>query len=77
MALNRNVIGVLGGTIAAGILWMRWRRNHRRRSTISRLRGVGAGTMLVITGVATRWKSVRGLSRRVGMGLIGKSLAIR
>ena len=36
--LNRNIMGILGGTTAAGIFWMRWWRNHRRRTLTSRLR---------------------------------------
>jgi len=76
MVLNRNTIGILGGTTAAGIFLMRWRRNHRRRTMIVRIRSLATGSMLVIAGIATRWKSVRGLSRKVGIGLIEKSLAL-
>ena len=76
MVINRKTVGILGGTTAAGIFLMRWRRNHRRRTMIVRLRGLVTGSMLVIAGIATRWKSVRGFSRKVGMDLIEKSLAM-
>jgi hypothetical protein len=73
--LNRNIMGILGGTTAAGIVWMRWWRNHRRRTLTSRLRRMRAGTMLVMAGITTRWKGVRVLSRKVGKNLIQKSFA--
>jgi hypothetical protein len=74
--LNRNIMGILGGTTAAGIVWMRWWRNHRRRTLTSRLRRMRAGTMLVMAGITTRWKGIRVLSRKVGKNLIQKSFAI-
>ena len=73
--LNRNIMGILGGTTAAGIFWMRWWRNHRRRTLTSRLRGMRTGTMLVMAGMTTRWKGIRVLSKKVGKNLIQRSFA--
>jgi hypothetical protein len=74
--LNRKMMGILGGTTAAGIFWMRWWRNHRRRTLANRLRRMGTGTMLVMAGITTRWKGIRVLSRKVGKNLIQRSFAI-
>jgi hypothetical protein len=68
-------MGILGGTTAAGIFWMRWWRNHRRRTLISRLRRMRNGTVLVVAGITTRWKGIRVLSRKLGKNLIQKSFA--
>jgi hypothetical protein len=73
--LNRKRMGILGGTTAAGIFWMRWWRNHRRRTLISRLRGMRTGTVLVVAGITTRWKGIRVLSRKLGKNLIQRSFA--
>jgi hypothetical protein len=69
-------MGILGGTTAAGIFWMRWWRNHRRRTLTSRLRRMRTGSVLVMAGITTRWKGIRVLSRKVGKNLIQKSFAI-
>jgi hypothetical protein len=74
--LNRKIMGILGGTTAAGIFWMRWWRNHRHRTLTSRLRRMRTGTMLVMAGITTRWKGIRGLSRKVGKNLIQRSFTI-
>jgi hypothetical protein len=37
---------------------------------------MAAGMMLVATGIATSWKGVRVLSRKLGKNVIQKSLAI-
>jgi hypothetical protein len=71
--LNRKVLGIISGTTAAGVFWLR-RRRRQRRSITRRLRKIGAGTMLMVIGVATRWKGVRSLSKNVGRALIGNSL---
>jgi len=73
--LNRKMLRILGGTTAVGIFGMRWWRNHRRRTLISRMRRMGAGTMLVVAGITTRWKGIRVLSRKVGKNLIQSSFA--
>ena len=73
--LNRNIMGILGGTTAAGIFWMRWWRNHRRRTLTSRLRRMRTGSVLVMAGITTRWKGIRVLSRKVGKNLIQRSFA--
>ena len=57
--LNRKIMGILGGTTAAGVFWMRRWRNHRRRTLTSRLRQMRTGTMLVMAGITTRWKGIR------------------
>ena len=74
--LNRKIMGILGGTTAAGIFWMRWWRNHRRRTLTSRLRRMRTGSVLVMAGITTRWKGIRVLSRKVGKNLIQRSFAI-
>jgi multisubunit Na+/H+ antiporter MnhC subunit len=73
--LNQKLLGIVAGTTtAAGIFWLRRRRNQSR-SLIMRLRGMRAGAILMIVGVATRSKGIRGLSRKVGRALVLKSLA--
>jgi hypothetical protein len=69
-------MGILGGTTAAGIFWMHWWRNHRRRTLTSRLRRMRTGSVLVMAGITTRWKGIRVLSRKVGKNLIQRSFAI-
>lgn len=74
--LNRKIMGILGGTTAAGVFCMRRWRNLRRRTLTSRLRQMRTGTMLVMAGITTRWKGIRVLTRKVGKNLIQRSFAI-
>jgi hypothetical protein len=73
--LNQKLLRIVGGTTAAaGVFWMRRRRNQPR-SLIMRVRGMRAGAILMIVGVATRSKGIRSLSRKFGRALVVKSLA--
>jgi hypothetical protein len=69
MVLNRKVLAIIGGTAAVAV-WMRKWKKTRRRTITRRARGMLAGMMLVIAGTATRWKAVRSVSKRIGIGLI-------